>query len=178
LADIPVIGLTADVTAEQQRRCKACGMSDVALKPLSQSMLATLAARYLAPRHPVSGEMAPAPEPVAATPRRPDFDSTSYHDMFDPADPEGPAWLEEFVVAAGDMMEALRRQVGEGVPVAETAHRLAGAALSVGAISFGEAARSLERAGATDIAARFDDVETAFVDARAAMVAFARVLVS
>ena len=144
LSAIPIIGLTADTTAAQRARCFDAGMSDVAIKPVSRGTMSRLLRPFAIA---VDGTPA-APQP--ASPKHPIFDRNTYHDLFEPCDPEGVGWLTEYLGGACDMMAELQSNLAaseiDRPDVAATAHRLAGSSLSVGATSLGHAARQLERA--------------------------------
>jgi two-component system sensor histidine kinase/response regulator len=62
LNDLPVIGLSANVLAEDRRRCLAAGMSDFVAKPIEPQELFAALGLWLPARPPA----APAPEPAAA----------------------------------------------------------------------------------------------------------------
>jgi CheY-like chemotaxis protein/HPt (histidine-containing phosphotransfer) domain-containing protein len=154
---IPVVGLTADVTAEQHGRCIEAGMTEVMIKPLTLERLSALLVRLLPG---ICTAVAPRPVP-AAPPDDPDgaepkvFDASFFHELFPDGDPEGAEWLGEFADAAWGLATQLQEQFGAGPggaigrgTVTAVAHRLAGAALSVGATRLGLAARALEMAAA------------------------------
>ena len=162
LQALPIIGLTADVTSKQRLRCQEAGMTDVAIKPMTLDRLRRLLAGQLPPTLPRAPRVAPP---------APHFDPTTYNDLFEEGDPEGAAWLADFLVAAAELMQRLRHHhlTADPVALAPTAHRLAGAALSVGAIRFGEAARALEYAEEAAVEGRMAELEVAFDKAREAL---------
>ncbi len=122
---------------------------------------------------------APAPEPEARA--IPDFDDECYRELFAMGDPEGEIWVGEFLEAADRLGDELRRLIGSDpaqnhAEIDATAHRLAGAALSVGAMRLGEAARALEHAAASGqsalLHARHAGLAEEFTRARRAIEAF------
>jgi len=153
---MPIVGLTADVTAGQHRRCMEAGMTEVMIKPLTLDHLAGLLLRLL----PGTGTNAQPPPPLADTWHdQPDcagarvFDRSFCREIFRDGDPEGVEWLAAYMDAAGRLAVQLQDLVAEDRAgtsrrdaVAAAAHRLAGASLSVGATRLGGEARALERA--------------------------------
>jgi signal transduction histidine kinase/ActR/RegA family two-component response regulator/HPt (histidine-containing phosphotransfer) domain-containing protein len=181
---LPIVGLTADVTAEQHRRCREAGMTEVMIKPLTLDRLAGLLLRLL----PGTSPRAPPSPPQIDTPHDPPdgaevFDGSFYRDIFQDGDPEGAEWLGEYMDAARRLAVHLRELVAAdvaGTPqrdaIAAAAHRLAGASLSVGATRFGGDARALERAAsgasAAEIKAANDTLQAEFAAAIAAISTF------
>ncbi len=151
LRAIPIIGLTADVTENQRDQCQRAGMSELAIKPLSRALLSALLSRHLPGCHPAaasaSAEQADSARDVLA------FDGTMYREMFAPGEADGEDWLSEYLTLADAIVEELGRLLRvppdariERNAIRDTAHRLAGAALSAGATRLGVAARALEQA--------------------------------
>ncbi len=145
LCDLPIVGLTADVTPAQLERCRRAGMNEVAIKPLTLAQLSRVLASYF--------DVPTMPQPALAPPGEacePDFDPTLYRELFDPADPDGAAWLGEFRETAtsqqADLALLLQAAEPDRVAIATAAHRLAGAAFSVGATRLAIAGRSVETA--------------------------------
>jgi len=148
--NIPVIGLTADVTEAQRVRCAEAGMTHLAIKPLAMDALTKLLRYHL----PATGA-APLPEqagpPQAPTPLV--FNEQTYLSVFSPGEPEGVAWLTGYLEGAQAACAELTRlaATAPGAPSrAEAlrciAHRLAGTSFSSGALLLGHAARALETA--------------------------------
>ncbi len=151
LSGLPVIGLTADVTATQRERCVAAGMTDVAIKPLTLEHLSRLVVRHLAVAIP--DKPAALPPPASTPPVRTSFDDHIYRQLFLPGDPDGETLLREYLELAGrlnsELQALLAVEADAALPrerVAATAHRLAGSSLSIGAARLGDAARALEQA--------------------------------
>ncbi len=139
LRNVPIIGLTADTTAEQRARCEAAGMTAVAIKPLTASHLANLLGGILAWPARAAAETTPTPA-LKAVP----FDSQIFLALFDRDDGEGALWLREYLQTARDQVAEL---MSLPVPaLAQIAHKLAGSSFSVGAMKLGAAARALELA--------------------------------
>jgi signal transduction histidine kinase/DNA-binding response OmpR family regulator len=133
--DVPIIGLTADTTAEQRAGCEAAGMTAVAIKPLAAAQLAELLAGILA--WPTSSAAQAVPV-LQAVP----FDSQIFLALFDRDDAEGAAWLRRYLDTAREQVLELKSL--QAASLAQAAHRLAGASFSVGAMKLGAAARALE----------------------------------
>ena len=178
LSGLPVIGLTADVTAVQRERCVAAGMTDVAIKPLALELLSRLVGRHL-PASAPDGPPAQASGPAGSA----SFDDRIYRQLFAPGDPDGEALLGEYLDLAARLNSDLRALLGveteAALPrdqVAATAHRLAGSSLSVGATPLGAAARALEQAAITQdpaaIRARHATVQLELTAATAAIATF------
>jgi CheY-like chemotaxis protein/HPt (histidine-containing phosphotransfer) domain-containing protein len=170
--DVPIIGLTADTTAEQRARCEAAGMTSVAIKPLAASQLAALLGRILA--WPDETAQTPAPASVPALQAVP-FDSQIFLALFDRDDAEGAAWLRQYLNTAREQVVELASL--RGTALAQAAHKLSGASFSVGAMKLGAAARALELAALAPappaaLAPLAADVETEFAAAEAAISAF------
>ncbi len=172
---LPVIGLTADVTETQRVLCQTAGMNALAIKPLTVARLSHLLAEHLP-----AGHLGSASPDDALALRSVAFDAGIYQEIFPPRDPQGAAWL-------GEGLDALRRDVGalsalvhagtvDTPAVAAVAHRLAGAAFSLGAMLLGQAARVLEHAAVAGerpaLAERFAVVEAELGEARRAIGVF------
>jgi HPt (histidine-containing phosphotransfer) domain-containing protein len=193
---MPIVGLTADVTAEQHALCLDAGMTDVMIKPLTLDRLSRLVHRLL----PETGDGDPSPlvqadaldamDVLNALTRAPDeaqagtrpkvFDDSLFRELFPDGDPEGAEWIGEYQDTAGrlegQLAELLNGQPVDTVrrdAVAAAAHRLAGSSLSVGAARAGDAARALERAAATagpaELQALFAGLGSELAAAHAAM---------
>ncbi len=149
LRSLPIIGLTADVTPAQQRRCAEAGMTELAYKPLGRANLAAILSRMLEAASPASATTALI-DPAG---KRPAFDPAQFHDLFEPGDADGPAWLREYLEAAGGVCAGLTEllsgsmdEPGARAEMAALAHKLVGSSVSVGAAGLGALARALEHA--------------------------------
>jgi CheY-like chemotaxis protein len=180
LPELPVIGLTADVTDAQREICRAAGMTDLAIKPLTIEQMAALMFRHL----PAAGLAAPAPDPApAAALRQVAFEEQIYLAMFTPEEADGAAWLRDYLATAratiAEIAALFEVAPGADLPreaIGKTAHRLAGASFSVGAMLLGAAARGLELAAAAEtpaqLAARRDRLAGELAVAERAITAF------
>jgi signal transduction histidine kinase/ActR/RegA family two-component response regulator/HPt (histidine-containing phosphotransfer) domain-containing protein len=149
LNSLPIIGLTADVTAAQRQRCQAAGMSEMMIKPVAVEQLHQVLVRHL----PTVGRPDAASFGEPARDRVPIFNDCVYRELFSPGDPEGPDFLGQFLIMAESL--AIELQVlTVGPPagavdrgaVVTAAHQLAGSSLSVGALRLGRTAQALEQA--------------------------------
>jgi signal transduction histidine kinase/CheY-like chemotaxis protein/HPt (histidine-containing phosphotransfer) domain-containing protein len=147
LRALPIIGLTADAAFAQATASSDVGMSEIAIKPLRREQLHSVLARHL------PGAAHDMPLPAAAAVPVVAFHDATYRDLFAPGDPDGPAWLANYLTLADRLEDELRRLLGprDRMPVsrdalAALAHRLMGCSLSVGATRLAETARALERA--------------------------------
>jgi signal transduction histidine kinase len=179
LRRLPVIGLTADITGALRERCQVAGMSEVVLKPLTLERMYQLLVKHLAGAGEPAAVLAAGPVSTAF----PVFDPATYRELFAADDEIGDGWLAEYAGIAGDLGAELMALLA-GSPesaasravIEATAHRLAGSSLSVGALSLGEAARSLDGAAATadpsELRRLGDAVQVQLVLAREAIAAF------
>jgi signal transduction histidine kinase/DNA-binding response OmpR family regulator len=163
-ARLPILGLTADITSETRAKCLAAGMDDVISKPVNLRRLEA-ALRQLLTR-PERGPLA-VEEPALAEDQV--FDPATYEDLFGEAREAGEAWLVAFLDAADTLAQAIRAHLAadERAGLKDAAHRLAGNALSVGAIRLGLQARALEGAASDATAealARLDADLTTILD--------------
>ncbi len=138
---VPIIGVTADVTEAQRERCLEAGMSALAIKPLTLPVLSALIAQHFGGTQaaPVQGEASSATA----------FDESIFLSILEPSDPEGAAWLGEYLAAGASELATLRCLEADKSALSEivaVAHRLAGASYSAGAMRTGDAARALEHA--------------------------------
>jgi hypothetical protein len=85
------------------------------------------------------------------------FDDEMYRDLFPVGDPEGPAWLEDYLKAAEGFSAEIQQVLSvqpetllDRDALAASAHSLAGTSLTVGAKRLGAAARTLEYAAADE----------------------------
>jgi signal transduction histidine kinase/ActR/RegA family two-component response regulator len=181
LSALPIIGLTADVTAAQRERCLEAGMTDVAIKPLTLERLSRLVLRHLPSANPdmPAAPAAASPEPASALP----FDDQVYRELFPEGDSEGKAWLGEFLDLAGGLSREVQALLAveadatlQRKALSATAHRLAGCSLSAGAMRLGAAARALEQdatsKGLPALRLRHAVLEREFVAAKLAIAGF------
>lgn len=146
---VPIIGLTADVTESQRDLCENAGMSELAIKPLTVERLAQLLQRHLP-----STEVRPTPPPDAAPQLKAmPFDDQIYLSIFTCGDADGAAWLNDWLATVRHDVDELTATLNSAAVndverdvVRLMAHRVAGAAFSVGAMLVGDSARALENA--------------------------------
>ncbi|HEV2678355.1 MAG TPA: ATP-binding protein [Aliidongia sp.] len=145
-ARLPILGLTADVTAEMRDRCLAAGMDEIAAKPIDlrrlEAVLRQIMARQDGPAE------APAKSGLDADRL---FDGSNYLDLFAGDEAEGEEWVAGYLAAATGMIDRLGSDIlsGDRAAVRDTAHRLVGSSLTVGALRLGLLARALEHLAMT-----------------------------
>ncbi len=159
--EIPIIGLTANVTGDDRQRCLKAGMNEHLGKPVGQAQLAQAISRWLSPgRRGDSAQARPVTAAVAAS-----------------ALPADPALLASLAALPGIRIDASWRdsihrlqsylglllrfvqtqtlevclmrehlQAGRREEAQQTAHALAGAAGMVGALAVMDQARAVEQA--------------------------------
>ena len=156
---IPIIGLTADVTPEQAARCRKFGMCDLLYKPARRERIAEALGRFVPPS-----------QAVEDTAQDTIFDDTTFHELFDPGDPDGARWLRVFCTSTVSQLVSLRRVAAhdslDRLALAAMAHQLLGAALSVGAMRLANALRMLERAANSQPCEKIAEL-TSLVDTQA-----------
>lgn len=135
----PVIALTADVLRGDIERCYACGMDDYLSKPVTIRQIVEKLHRWLP--HVAWDDVPPggAPNPGPAV-RRSVLDQLTGGDAA-----KSLAFLRDYCRATGDDLADLERarHSGDGA-AARVAHRIRGAALTVGAQEVAEIAGRLE----------------------------------
>ncbi|MCG3186768.1 MAG: Sensor histidine kinase RcsC [Rhodocyclaceae bacterium] len=145
-ATLPVVGLTADVSAENRARCLDAGMSDVLTKPVSAQALGAMLRRQFPEKIQVLDSEAP------------DAGRTGDDSLLDEQalltlrelDDSGSVLAEVLTLYLADGVQRLRdleHQAGLGNEdgVRQIAHTLKGASLNVGARAMAELSRRLER---------------------------------
>lgn len=161
-ARLPILGLTADATGESRERCLAAGMDWVVSKPTDLHSLSDALRRLL-----LAQKDAP-PAPPANSRAAAIFDDHIYRELFAAHDPEGKEWLAGFIEAARALFPEIhaRADAMDRAGLAATAHRLAGIALSAGALRLGESCRIIEAAAPhaerEDLLAAIATAEAAF----------------
>lgn len=142
---IPIIGLTANAFRETLEKCSEAGMDDVITKPTGKVALGEVLSRYV-------GGSASTPIGFDPTSRRAELDVEEGDEarvaftpefcmeLFEDEAAEGIAWLRSFLSTMSAQLEAIRGAY-DGGDLREASiglHRLAGAALSVGAMRLGQ----------------------------------------
>ena len=176
-ARLPIIAITAGAMAGEVQYCIERGMDDYLLKPLRITKLSEMIARWM-PRPMQSLEDGPRPESSATTPS-----ALQWHaDWDDRVLPEyvggGAAMhhrlLGKFLTGARDQIIAMTvaARGAESGKVADVAHQLGSAALTIGALRLGHLCRAMESVGrAGDVAACQELVEDALAAFSAAQTA-------
>jgi signal transduction histidine kinase/DNA-binding NarL/FixJ family response regulator len=167
---VPILGLTADVTAAMHERCILVGMNDVVAKPIDLRRLHAAITRILD-----TGVVCDTRDEVRQEAEV--FDPSTYRELFADDSAAGSEWLEAYLVSAIDLAARIRQAAvsGDRSGLGASAHRLAGASLSVGAMRLGALARELEAAApnasdraihelADDLGGRFRSVQAAITD--------------
>lgn len=137
----PIVGLTADITDTMRQRCLAAGMDGVEIKPINLKRLEFVLRQLFQRQFNV-----PAPAQAEAAVDAPVFDRSPYRELFDLGDAEGVSWLKGYLQSAAAALERVQESVSAGnrKALSESAHRLAGSSLCVGARRLGEMCRRLE----------------------------------
>jgi CheY-like chemotaxis protein len=151
---LPVIAMTADAMAENRDRCLAAGMDELVTKPVSQGALAKALDRWTpptAPNHPgLAGhadQQADADSPSTAQSIR-----ARLAELYG-SEPEDRQALTRvatlFITREQTEIEELAAAIGRQDPAAiqQHAHRLKGAAASIGATHMANLCEQLETLG-------------------------------
>jgi PAS domain S-box-containing protein len=179
---MPILGLTADVTAAMRDRCLAAGMNTVVAKPIDLHHLqATIAMLLqLAPTATTATEAITAADAVTAIGSHANavFDPAPCHELFADDAAEVQEWLHAYLDAETEWLEGIAQSAdaGDRDALAATAHKLAGASLAVGAMQLGALGRRLEAAAAQapepELRRLAAEVGTAARDARDAILRY------
>ncbi len=143
----PIIAMTAAAVEGERERCLEAGMDDYLTKPVDPARLAATLEHWLVG--------SPAPAAPAAPPYAGRLDLDRLEELRELDDPGsrtsyvGRA-ITNFLGRAGTEVAALEAAavVGDADQLRAIAHRLAGAALNLGAHALGEAAREVEQRAA------------------------------
>jgi PAS domain S-box-containing protein len=168
---LPILGLTADVSEQAWERCRAAGMDGVLAKPTDIGRLDKALRRLLLPC------LEGCDEPVGMAEPVPDlaFDDRLYRELFEEDGTDGEDWLAMFVDSAAALLDEIAAHAADDdrPAVISAAHRLAGVALSAGAMRLGTRCRLLEAEAAVlgrhEIETGLIDIRNEFATARAAM---------
>ncbi|MGE5514461.1 MAG: ATP-binding protein [Bacteroidota bacterium] len=177
-ANLPVVALTADAVQEHHDRYVAAGLTAFLTKPVAGDVLARTLAEVTEP----PGETPPPPAPAIAEPAEDAPAVTSTTPVLDPAYLDdmrqwvGDATLLTLLATApdsfNDELASIRTAWRDGdlQGVRENAHRLKGAAGSVGCRRLAEVAQAAQKITAADLATPtlLRELETGVVAAIAA----------
>jgi len=140
----PIIAVTADAMKGEEERCLAIGMDAYLLKPVNIERLRATLERWL----PIQVEdhiAGPAEQTKSATAINRDVLAAWLGDDRDALDELLKKFRQTAIVTEREIQDASRS--GELATLAAAAHKLSGAALTVGASEVAAAAAALERAG-------------------------------
>ncbi|MUV13091.1 ATP-binding protein [Noviluteimonas gilva] len=154
-AHTPIIALTASALKGEAERCLAAGMDDYLAKPVGIPALATMLGRWLP--H-TQAPPTPAAELAAMLPqaeRPPPIDARVLAGLVHGDPVETRALLDDFLASTQTDMATLQaaHAAGDLPGVTREAHKLKGAARSIGAGELGHAAEALETAARAQDAA-------------------------
>jgi signal transduction histidine kinase/DNA-binding response OmpR family regulator len=175
----PIVALTANAFAQDERACREAGMDGFLAKPFDPAVLASTLSRHARAEFAAMPALAPAPAPVAAT-------ATETGAAFDdgaldriqaqiglPATEKIAALFRRDVRARLDRIAALPD--GERKDVSREAHAIKGSALSIGALELGVVAAGLEKEAAgldrAGLEARLAALRAAFAGAESRLAA-------
>jgi two-component system, sensor histidine kinase and response regulator len=154
----PILALTANAMEEEVRRCQEAGMDGTVAKPVSLTTLKAALDRFL-----------PAAGPVFPPSVEPPVDLTAVIALFGGDEAVIGPLLREFVTATAPTVKALDKAMaaGDADGLQAHAHRIAGAARTLGAAALAAAADEVERmaldgqldrAAVARVKAAFDEV--------------------
>jgi signal transduction histidine kinase/DNA-binding response OmpR family regulator len=151
----PIIAVTASVLREDRERCIAAGMNDFLAKPVRQRTLAAMLDKWLSarPRHNVEEPPAIQPESVADTPwsMLPSsvFDLEQLQEMRTIAGDTFEYLMEQFYASTLTGLAAMNSALanGDAQELRRAAHKLKGAAATLGAKTIAQRCTALEIIG-------------------------------
>ena len=154
---VPVIAMTARAMKGDREECLAAGMNDYVTKPVAVQTLAEVLEKWL-PREIKdlpSQSSAPPPKKLPSLTTEPDslavlvFDQAGLLDRFMGDEKLAGVVIAGFLSDIPTQINALRDLVKEGKPesAGAQAHKIKGAAASVGGEALGEVAFAMEKAG-------------------------------
>ncbi len=140
---LPILALASE-SLETRKGSAAHKIDRIETKPVNLNRMAAVLQSLLQ-------REANNPDSVPPSKAKADFDPAMYCELFEGEGLDGKEWLDGYRQAATAMLDEIvacaRR--GDRAALATTAHRLAGAALSVGAEPCGLLCRALEKAAPT-----------------------------
>ena len=140
----PICALSASVLQDEIDQCFAAGMDCFLPKPIVRKELARMLREQLGG----AAAGAPPPAPAAAEASDPVLDLAEFEALFGGVTEELKTIVRDFVGLAHDQIRQLQAEIDRGDPgtAAQTAHALAGNALSTGAVALGRRVRAVETA--------------------------------
>ena len=146
----PIVALTAATLKGEVERCLDAGMDDYLAKPVAIPVLAATLQRWLphVAAQPVAQD-SPIPVPAGRLPqlqRPPPFDEQVLHSLTGGNPGDLHALLDDYLASTREDLAGLEiaRAAGDLPTLARQAHKLKGAARTVGALELAEAAERLE----------------------------------
>jgi len=138
----PICALSASVLQDEIDQCFAAGMDCFLPKPIVRKELARMLREQLGG----AAAGAPPPAPAAAEAGDPVLDLAEFEALFGGVTEELKTIVRDFVGLAHDQIRQLQAEIDRGDPgtAAQTAHALAGNALSTGAVALGRRVRAVE----------------------------------
>ena len=143
-AGLPVIALTASVTAEDQTRCFEAGMNDMIGKPVRSSMLAKALERWV----PLAGSRSMRPVSTIPPPAALDLDMVRQLVSLDGEDDD---FIQDVMVSYVQQLKDSVKKLGEALDGGDmenahwAAHSIKGASKQIGAARVGELLGVIER---------------------------------
>lgn len=167
----PIVALTANAFAQDERICREAGMEGFVAKPFDAAVLAAALERHARAAPP--GEIASAPPSETA----PAFDADTLDRIEEQIGKEATRKIA--AVFCTDVAARIGRlaamEVADAAQAAREAHAIKGSAVSVGALKLGRLAAEFEREatnlGAADFVSRIDAIGAAFAEAQARVAA-------
>ena len=169
-SEVPIVAMTANAMKSDRDKCLRAGMNDHIAKPVDPSRMEQALTRWLPVECQLDRFAATAPGPVGAAEvqaRRDGadddeavFDEDALQKRMMGDEDLMRAVAEAFVVDMNGMVEQLKSHVDSGdMPnVGAMGHKIKGAAVAMGGMALGQAAREVEQAGRTDEPERLDQV--------------------
>ena len=148
-AHTPIIALTASALKGEAERCLAAGMDDYLAKPVSIPSLVTMLGRWLPHTRHVAEPTAALAQMLPQAERPPPIDEHVLEGLVHGDAVETRELLDDFLASTQADLATLNaaHAAGDLPGVTREAHKLKGAARSIGAGELGQVAEALESAG-------------------------------